>query len=103
MSNSADRVEQPERMAFQKLERAVGEALGRLERARARAEAAEAERAELQELLRRFSGDEAAAGRLLTRLRTLEAENEALRARLGQGREGVERLLARIRFLEEQR
>ena len=47
--------------------------------------------------------DPAEAGRLLSRLKALESENEDLHARLEQGREGVERVLARIRFLEEQR
>ena len=36
-------------------------------------------------------------------LRSLEEENQDLRGRLEKGRQGVERLLARIRFLEGQR
>ena len=103
MSNSVDRAEQPERAAFQRLETAVEEVLWRLERARGRAEAAEARSAELEELLKRFSADGGAAGQLLTRLRTLETENEDLRSRMERGRESVERLLAQIRFLEGQR
>ncbi len=103
MSNSGDNVAQSDRVVFQRLERAVGEMLGRLERTRLRAEAAEAKSAELQELVHRFTGDEGAAGRLLTRLSNLEAENEDLRTRLEKGRESVERLLAQIRFLEGQR
>lgn len=103
MSNSGDKVEQPERLAFQRLETAIEEVLWRLERARGRAEAAEEKSAEFQELAKRFSEDGGAAGQLLTRLRTLETENEELRRRMEQGREGVERLLAQIRFLEGQR
>lgn len=103
MSNSADNGEQPERVAFQKLERAVGAALEGLGQARARAQAAESKSAELEELLSRFTADEGAAGRLLSRLKALESENDDLRDRLDRGREGVERLLARIRFLEGQR
>ena len=38
-----------------------------------------------------------------TRLKSLEVENADLTRRLDDGREGVERLLAKIRFLEEQR
>jgi hypothetical protein len=33
----------------------------------------------------------------------LEEENDLLKDRIREGREGVERLLARIRFLEDQR
>ena len=103
MSNPEGSGERPERAALQQLERAVGDALERLEGLRGRAEAAEATSGELAELLRRFIGDDAEAGRLLTRLHSLDAENADLRARLSRGREGVERMLARLRFLEEQR
>ena len=46
------------------------------------------------------AGDEGEADRILTRLHTLEEENGDMRHRLEQGREGVDRLLAKIRFLE---
>ncbi len=39
---------------------------------------------------------------MLTRLKRLEAENADLRSRLTRGRAGVDRLLAKIRFLENQ-
>jgi predicted nuclease with TOPRIM domain len=58
---------------------------------------------ELEELLRRFTGHEVEPAQILARLRKLEEENADLRTRLEQGREGVERLLAKIRFLENQR
>ncbi|MEQ8331078.1 MAG: hypothetical protein RH859_11515 [Longimicrobiales bacterium] len=103
MSNSGDDNGRPERPALQRLEELVGRAVDRLEALRLRAEAAEAKNAELEELVRRFTGDEAEAGRLLSRLRALEADNEDLRDRLSRGRDGVDRILARIRFLEEQR
>jgi len=38
----------------------------------------------------------------MTRLKRLEDENAELRDRLEAGREGVERMIARIRFLENQ-
>ena len=41
-------------------------------------------------------------GALVERLTDLESRNRELNERLEEGREGVERLLARIRFLEEQ-
>lgn len=92
-----------ERDALVELERAVGRALDELARARARAEAAEARCTELGRLMRRFTGDEAEAGRLLTRLQRLEEENTELRTRVERGRAGVDRLLAKVRFLENQR
>ena len=103
MSNPEGKAEQADRQALQALETAVGQALERLEEFRARARVAEAQRAELGELLRRFTDDEGEATLLFSRLRALEGENQELRGRLEKGREGVERLLARIRFLEGQR
>lgn len=103
MSNSVDRERRSGHAGLERLEGAVDEMLRTLERAHGRAVAAEARSAELEELLRRFSADDAAPGRLLTRLSALEAENEDLRGRVVRGRESVERLLAQIRFLEGQR
>lgn len=88
--------------AFARLEGAIGQLLERLTAARARAGAAEAKNAELAQLVKRFTGDEEEAGQLMSRLRSLEDENEELRSRLERGREGVERMIARIRFLENQ-
>jgi predicted nuclease with TOPRIM domain len=97
----------PHDAAFDRLESAIGRLVERLEASgekaaeeRARADAAEARTAELAELVKRFTGDEAEAGRLMSRLKSLEQENAELRARLERGRDGVDRMLARIRFLE---
>ena len=68
-----------------------------------RAEEAEKTSAELNELMRRVAGNPAEAGDLLTRLKLLEDENADLRSRLERGKAGVDRLLAKVRFLEEQR
>ncbi len=103
MSNLEDSGGKTEKAALRELERAVAGALERLRSLRARAEEAEARERDLQELLRRFTGDPEEAGRLLGRMRALQAENADLRQRLDRGREGVERILARLRFLEEQR
>jgi predicted nuclease with TOPRIM domain len=92
-----------EREALGALEGAVGRALDELARATARAEAAEARCTELGKLMKRFTGDEGEAGRLLTRLQRLEEENADLRSRVERGRAGVDRLLAKVRFLENQR
>jgi predicted RNase H-like nuclease (RuvC/YqgF family) len=103
VSSPADSGAQADRAALQELDRAVGASVERMRWLRARAEEAESQASDLQELLRRFTGDPEEAGRLLGRLRALEAENEDLRGRLARGRESVERMLARLRFLEEQR
>ena len=88
--------------AFERLEDAVGELIDRLTEARLRVRAAEEKNAELAQLVQRFTGDDAQAEELMTRLRALEQENEDLRGRLERGRAGVERMIARIRFLERQ-
>jgi len=102
VSKSADNGEAPEQTAFAALEDAVGQAVGQLTDLMQRAHAAEGRSAELSELVKRFTGDEDEAGRMLTRLKRLEDENVDLRDRLEQGRAGVERMIARIRFLENQ-
>jgi predicted nuclease with TOPRIM domain len=105
VSKSADKGNEgpDERAALKALEGAVGRLLKRLAGLTVRAEKAEARQAEVEDLLRRItSGDESPAA-MHTRLREIEVEADDLRDRLGQGRETVERLLARIRFLEEQR
>ncbi len=102
MSNPGGNGGPPERAALAALEQAVGVALRRLDEMTLRVRRAEAKSAELDEVVKRFTGDEAEAGRILTRLRTLEEENTELRGRLAKGREGVDRLLSKIRFLENQ-
>jgi predicted nuclease with TOPRIM domain len=105
VSKSEDKSGEPvgERAALKALEGAVGRLLDHVRTLSTRAEKADARRAEVEDLLRRItSGDESPA-HMHVRLRELEVENEDLRDRLGKGRETVERLLARIRFLEEQR
>lgn len=103
MSSNGDRPDQPDREAFRALEEQVSLALEALASARTRAAEAEVRGAELEELLQRFTADESEAGRLLSRLAGLESENADLRDRISTGREGVQRLLARVRFLESQR
>ncbi len=103
MSNTEGSAGQAEISALRELEAALGRLIQELTLTRGRASEAEAKSAELAEIVKRFTGDEGEAGRLLTRLQSLEAENADLRARFDRGRQGVERLLARIKFLEEQR
>jgi hypothetical protein len=93
---------EPDRAAFDVLERAIDDVLDRLEWLRERASLAEEKGEDLQELLQRFTGSEVDAAQMIARLRHLESENADLRSRLDQGRAGVDRLLAKIRFLEGQ-
>jgi predicted RNase H-like nuclease (RuvC/YqgF family) len=94
--------DQVERQAFQRLEGAVGRLLEELATLKRRSDAAEARVAEVEALLRRFTKGTADPADLERRTRALETENEELRTRIEEAREGVDRLLARIRFLEEQ-
>lgn len=88
---------------LRKLEKGVDALLEKLETMERELLDAEGRAQEAEELVQRFTGDDTAASRLLSRLRALEEENDLLRSRLSDGREAVERLLARIRFLEDQR
>jgi len=103
VSNTEDSPRVLHQEAFQRLEGSVNALLDRVHGLGGRVREAETRRAEAQELVKRFTGDLDEADRLLTRVRELEEENADLRARLGQGRVTVERLLARVRFLEEGR
>jgi predicted nuclease with TOPRIM domain len=99
VSKPADNGEPQE--SFKTLEGVVGEALERLAAMTERAESAERKSAELNELMGRLTGRPEAAGEVLTRLKLLEEENADLRKRLERGRDGVEQMLKKIRFLED--
>lgn len=92
----------PEGAAFDRLEAAVSRLVDEAADATRRADAATAKNGELSELLQRFTGDEGEAGELVARLKSLESENAELRGRVDAGRAGVERMIARINFLENQ-
>lgn len=102
MSNAGGNGEQPERAALDALEGAIDDVLDRVTWLHERAALSKDKSEELEELLRRFTGNEVDAGQIIDRLRSLEAENADLRSRIDQGRAGVDRLLAKIRFLEGQ-
>jgi hypothetical protein len=93
---------QPDGPAFDALESAIDDVLDRLTWLHERAALAEEKGEDLQELLHRFTGADVDAAQMISRLRHLESENADLRGRLEQGRAGVDRLLAKIRFLEGQ-
>lgn len=92
-----------EREGFAELEDAVGTLLTQMDKLRKRAAKAEGRLQEAEALLRGFKKGKDDPARLQRRLSDLERENRKLRDRIDEGREGVERLLGRIRFLEEQK
>ena len=104
MSDSeASRVDATERQAFARLEAGVGRLLAEREALRKRVEESEARVHDLEALLRRFTKGDADPAALQATIAQLEGENEVMRERMREGREGVDRILARMRFLEELR
>ena len=96
-----DRNGRPEEAALEELRAVMEEATDRLHSLRKRSQAAESRVVELEKLFRRFAAGEESPGEFVLRSRKLEEENGILRGRIEEGRGAVERLLARIRFLEE--
>jgi predicted nuclease with TOPRIM domain len=88
--------------AFARLDSAVEATLARVSGLQEDLERVRNKGGEVEELLRKFSEGEDDPAALNARLKELEVENKDLHRKLRQGKEGVERLLARIRFLEEQ-
>jgi hypothetical protein len=103
MSRSEDSGSPGEEDPLLGLEQAVGRALQRIRELESRLGEAERRAEELDRVLLDVSGGEHKPTMLVDRVGALEAENLELRDRIARGREGVERLLARIRFLEDQR
>lgn len=103
MSNPEHSADPGEREPLVRLEEAVQRAVRRIDGLEVRLREARERASELEELLRSFqTGDEEPA-EMKARLEAVEAANADMRDRLARGRDAVERLLARIRFLEEQR
>jgi len=101
MSNPAGNGEGLEQAAFVELEKIVEAALRHLAEVTRRAEMAEDRNAEFEALIKRFAGDEGDAGQVLHRLAQLEEDNEDMCSRLEAGQVSVDKLLAKIRFVEE--
>ena len=100
MSNPADNEGQSVQEGFVVLEEAVNQAIDQLSAMSERIGLIEAKNTELAKLVERFTGDELEADRIVTQVRDLKAENTELRDRLVRGREGIDRLLTKIQFLE---
>lgn len=104
MSDSAGkRTDATERQALSRLEAGVGRLLAERAELTKRVAQAEARVHDLEALLKRFTKGDADPAALQTTISLLEAENEMMREKLREGREGVDRLLSRIRFIEELR
>lgn len=109
MSKPEDNGGTLEAAAFDRLESAVvrlvhelQDAQRRIDEAEGRVEEVEARNSEMVGLVERFTENPGDAQEIMGRLTSLEEQNEDLRLRLERGREGVERMIARIRFLENQ-
>ena len=89
--------------ALQRLEKAVSQAGDRVDGLHRKLARMQARREELEGMIRGVTSGELSPSEMVERVDILEQEGAELRARLNEGREGVERLLARIRFLEDQR
>ena len=102
-NNVSENVSVTPAAAIKRLRAAVTVAVGEVERLRSEVARMEAQGDELEGLIRGVTSGERSPRELIDRISILEEENRDLRSRLDQGREGVERLLARVRFLEEQK
>ncbi len=104
MSDSGeDRAEVTERQALSRLEIAVGRLLEDRATAVSRAKEAEERIQELEALLGKFTKGKLDAVSLEEAVGNLQDQNAELRRRIIKGGEGVERLLSRVKFLENQR
>ena len=90
-------------VAIARLEEAVTSALEEVHRLRGEISRLDAQGQELEGLLRGVTTGEGGPREMVDRLHVLEEDNRDLRARLKLGREGIEKLMKRIRFLEDQR
>jgi hypothetical protein len=103
MSRSEGRHGSQEGDPLEQLEQAVEKALVRIRDLETRLGDAERRATALDQVFTTAAGGEERPSVLMDRVKQLEAENEDMKERLARGLESVERLLARIRFLEEQR
>jgi hypothetical protein len=105
MSESEGRKLSIEFPKFEEMEGAVRRALRQLEVWRERAQASEAERRRLQEIIEQMktASAELDPAEAADELRRLREDNERLRKRLDDGRQQAERLAGEVQFLEDAR
>ena len=87
---------------FARLESAVRRLIRQSAELRTELRSARARNQELMELLAPIAEGEAGPESVVERLRAAEDERRELEGRLERGRQVVERMMARIRFLEDQ-
>ena len=87
--------------AVERLESAVNAQIKEVERLRDEVVRMRAEGEALEGLLKGVTSGKEGPRELLEKLHILKEENGDLRSRLDEGRAGVERRLARVKFLEE--
>ena len=87
--------------AVERLENAVSAALKQFQWLEDEVARMHAEGEALEGLLKGVTSGEEGPREMIEKLHVLEEENRDLRSRLDEGRAGVERLLARVKFLEE--
>lgn len=102
-TSGAGSIADPARTALKDLDSAVSRVLEEYSSLAARVQDTEGRTRDVEELLRRFTKGDIDVGGLQETLARLEEENEDLRRRVSEGRAGVQRILDRIRFLEEHR
>lgn len=86
---------------FAALSQAVTRALARIRELEGELKRTRARRDEVEALLQRMTAGEENPAHMAQRLKKLDRENGELRSRLGSGREIADRLLARVRYLQE--
>jgi len=87
--------------AVKRLENAVNAALKQVESLQGDVVRMRTQGEALEGLLKGVTSGEEGPRELIEKIHIIEEENRDLRSRLDEGRAGVERLLARVKFLEE--
>ncbi len=87
--------------AVERLEKAVTVALDQVEQLKGELVRMHTQGEALEGLLKGVTSGEEGPREMIDKLHILEEENRDLRSRLDQGRAGVDRILARVKFLEE--
>ena len=87
--------------AVERLGKAVTAALEQVEQLRGEVVRMHAQGEALEGLLKGGTSGEVGPREMIEQLQILEEENRDLRTRLDQGRAGVDRILARVKFMEE--
>jgi len=87
--------------AVARLETAVTAALDQVEQLRSEADRMHTQGEALEGLLKGVTSGKDGPREMIEKLKILEEEKRDLRSRLDEGRAGVDRILARVKFLEE--